>query len=94
MNAVQAPSELLVKAAALTAVSDVPGKRDWHALEAKAVALLLDVEPVIGLRTSQVTQRQFQYGRNTVQKIGIVEISKLILRSTRAGHSLFPEEGV
>jgi P-type Ca2+ transporter type 2C len=69
MSAVQAPSESLVKHAALTAVPDVPGKTDWHALEAKAVALLLDVEPAIGLRTSHVAERQFQYGRNTVQKI-------------------------
>ena len=68
MSAVQVQSESL-KAAALTAVSDVPGERDWHALEAKAVALLLDVEPALGLRTSQVAERQSQYGRNAVQKI-------------------------
>ena len=42
---------------------------DWHALEADAVTSLLNVEPRVGLTSSQVSQRQLRYGLNALQRI-------------------------
>lgn len=50
-------------------MSNVPVTKEWHALEARAVPLLLEVDPKVGLTTSQVNDRQRLYGRNTLQKI-------------------------
>ena len=41
---------------------------EWHALSADAVSDLFDVDPKIGLTTSQVDERQLQYGRNSLQQ--------------------------
>ena len=70
MRAVQAPSKPPANAATSTAsLSNVPVTKEWHALEARAVPLLLEVDPKVGLTTSQVNDRQRLYGRNTLQKI-------------------------
>lgn len=50
-------------------VPAVPGRTAWHALEPKAVALSLDVEPGAGLTTSEVSDRQRRYGPNALQRI-------------------------
>ena len=42
---------------------------DWHALDAAAVSSLLNVDAVLGLTSSQVTQRQRRYGPNALQRI-------------------------
>ena len=42
---------------------------DWHALDADAVTSLLNVEPRVGLTSSQVSQRQLRYGLNALQRI-------------------------
>jgi Ca2+-transporting ATPase len=47
----------------------VSGQTEWHALEAHAVTGLLDVDPGLGLTTTQVIERQRQYGRNALQQI-------------------------
>jgi Ca2+-transporting ATPase len=47
----------------------VAGPKDWHALDAAAVTVSLAVDPIIGLTTSQVIQRQHQYGRNALQEV-------------------------
>ena len=41
---------------------------DWHALPTDAISDLLEVDPKLGLTTSQVEDRQLQYGRNTLQQ--------------------------
>ena len=50
-------------------MSHVAVQTDWHALDARAVAHSLDVDPTSGLTTSEVSQRQLLYGRNALQKI-------------------------
>jgi len=50
-------------------MSHVAVQTDWHALDARAVAHSLDVDPTSGLTTSEVSQRQLLYGRNAIQKI-------------------------
>src|ERR1043166_9097885 len=42
---------------------------DWHALDADSVTSLLNVDAVVGLTSSQVTQRQLRYGPNALQRI-------------------------
>src|ERR1044072_4955378 len=42
---------------------------DWHALDPDAVTSSLNVEPKVGLTTSEVTQRQLRYGSNALQRI-------------------------
>lgn len=42
---------------------------DWHAIDAQAVARLVEVDPQLGLTTSQVNERQLRYGRNALQQI-------------------------
>ncbi len=42
---------------------------DWHAMDAQTVARLFDVDPHLGLTTSQVNELQLRYGRNALQKI-------------------------
>jgi Ca2+-transporting ATPase len=42
---------------------------DWHALDPDAVTSSLNVEPKVGLTTSEVTQRQLRYGPNALQRI-------------------------
>jgi Ca2+-transporting ATPase len=41
----------------------------WHALEPNAVALSINLEPSVGLTTSEVSDRQRRYGPNTFQHI-------------------------
>lgn len=41
----------------------------WHALDPDAVTSLLNVEPGVGLRPSQVNERQRRYGLNALQRI-------------------------
>lgn len=41
----------------------------WHALDSDAVTSLLNVEPRLGLTSSQVSRRQLQYGLNALQQI-------------------------
>lgn len=48
---------------------DVPAQNHWHTLEAATVAASLAVDPLVGLTTSQVTQRQDRYGRNALQEV-------------------------
>jgi len=50
-------------------MSHVAAPTDWHALGARAVSDLLDVDPELGLTTSEVSERQLRYGRNALQKI-------------------------
>ena len=50
-------------------MSAPPLQSEWHALETHAVPSLLDVDPDAGLTTSQVSDRQREYGRNVLQKI-------------------------
>ena len=42
---------------------------DWHTLNPDAVTGSLDVEPRVGLTSSQVTERQRRYGPNALQQI-------------------------
>src|SRR5689334_12083431 len=42
---------------------------DWHTLDPDAVTSSLNVEPKVGLTTSEVTQRQLRYGSNALQRI-------------------------
>lgn len=44
-------------------------QKPWHALAPNAVTLKLDVDPGNGLTRSQVSERQLQYGRNTLQRV-------------------------
>lgn len=44
-------------------------QKDWHALDAHAVTASLAVDPLLGLTTSQVDQRQLRYGRNALQEV-------------------------
>ena len=53
----------------LTAVPAVPDQTDWHALEPAAASLLIDVDPNVGLASSEVSERQLRYGRNVLQKV-------------------------
>src|ERR1051325_3059391 len=41
----------------------------WHALEPNAVALSINVEPGVGLTTSEVSERQRRYGPNALQRL-------------------------
>ena len=41
----------------------------WHALDSDAVTSLLNVEPRIGLTSSEVIQRQIPYDPNALQRI-------------------------
>lgn len=50
----------------MDSMSPVVVLTDWHALDARAVADLLDVDPKSGLTTSEVSQRQLLYGRNAL----------------------------
>jgi Ca2+-transporting ATPase len=65
MCAATIPSKDLVK----SVVAPVLDQTDWHALDPKVVAPLLNVDPQVGLTTAQVSDRQRQYGRNTLQRI-------------------------
>ena len=47
----------------------VAGKRDWHALDAHEVVAVLSSDLARGLTTSEVKQRQLQYGLNAIQEI-------------------------
>jgi Ca2+-transporting ATPase len=51
----------------MLAASPEPG--DWHALNARDVSRLFDLDPKLGLTTSQVAERQLHYGRNALQRI-------------------------
>jgi P-type Ca2+ transporter type 2C len=51
------------------AVPPVLDQTDWHALEPHVVPVLLNVDPSVGLTSSQVTERQLRYGRNALQRI-------------------------
>ena len=53
----------------MDSMSHVAAPTDWHALGARAVSDLLDVDPRLGLTTSEVSERQLRYGRNALQKI-------------------------
>src|ERR1051325_8944710 len=67
MNAMQAlstPIALNTKSTSKPLVAT-----DWHALDADSVTSLLNVDAVVGLTSSQVTQRQLRYGPNALQRI-------------------------
>src|SRR6185369_1888705 len=66
MSAAAIPSESTPKP---VATRPVVGQTDWHALEAGAVPLLLNVNPHVGLTSSQVSERQLQYGPNALQQL-------------------------
>ena len=66
MGAATITGKSFIKSAAVPPVLD---QTDWHALEPNAVALLLNVDPRVGLTTSQVSERQIRYGRNALQRI-------------------------
>lgn len=44
-------------------------RTDWHAVDPQVLPLLLNVDPKVGLTPAQVTERQLQYGHNTLQRI-------------------------
>lgn len=54
-------------------------QRKWHAVETDALPSLLDVDPKAGLTTSQVIERQRQYGHNVLQKIPPRPIWRLLI---------------
>ena len=66
MSAATIRSETTLEPAA---ASPVVNPTDWHALEANAVALSLNVDPSVGLTRSQVSERQLEYGRNALQEL-------------------------
>ena len=66
MGAATITAKSVIKSAAVPPVFD---KTDWHALEPNAVPLLLDVDPGVGLTSSEVSERQLRYGRNALQRI-------------------------
>jgi Ca2+-transporting ATPase len=65
MCAATIPSKTVVK----SAVAPVLDQTDWHAVDPQFVPRLLTVDPKVGLTPAQVSQRQLQYGRNTIQRI-------------------------
>src|SRR5678816_937836 len=60
-------------------MSAAPLQREWHAVETDALPSLLGVDPKAGLTTSQVIERQRQYGRNVLQKIQPRPIWRLLI---------------
>ena len=66
MGAATITAESVLKSAAATPVLD---QTDWHALDERAVPLLLNVDASVGLTPSQVSERQLRYGRNALQRI-------------------------
>ena len=69
----------------------VNDSRNWHALEASAVAGLLEVDPSRGLTPSEVTSRRAHYGLNSCEALGsrrITGILVLLSLSTVSGFLL------
>ena len=60
-------------------MSAAPLERQWHAVETAALPSLLGVDPRAGLTTSQVVERQREYGRNVLQKIQPRPIWRLLI---------------
>src|ERR1044071_8217515 len=70
MRAATLASEPLTEPAVLTGPDfRLLGPKDWHAQDAIAVTASLAVDPLVGLTTSQVNQRQDRYGRNALQEV-------------------------
>jgi Ca2+-transporting ATPase len=63
------PEPLTEPAVQTGLVAATPGRKHWHTLDAAAVTTSLAVDPSVGLTTSQVNQRQVQYGRNALQEV-------------------------
>ena len=63
------PEPLTEPAVVTGLVAAIPGRKDWHALDANAVTASLGVDLAVGLTTSQVNQRQLRYGRNALQEV-------------------------